>query len=152
VPDNDVITTSRAHLELAAEHIRYAMHADPPRTPTEVYDLIGALHTITSRLEQHLDRCARALTKAAESPELAASDDDPDPAFTARQAAYRLTGTASERLAGMVAELATTWTQVSALYIPVSTDDVADDDVVHAEILPADWPEDDNGRLPAEKE
>jgi hypothetical protein len=132
----DVPATSTGRLEKAAEYIRAAAHADPPVTPTEVYDQVGALFDIGQKLGQHLNRCATALTTVAASPELRASDEDPDPAFTARQAAYRLSGTATERLAGMVAELNTTWSQVSALYLAEKP--AADDDEVDAETLPAE--------------
>ena len=119
--------TSTGHLGLAAESVRLAAHAPAPATPPEVYDQLAAITELTQRLDQHLRRCADALNKAAASPLLRAANNDPDPGFLARHAAFLLSNTATERLAGLTAELNNAWSSTSALYLadpePAQPDD-----------------------------
>lgn len=111
-------TTSTGRLQAAAEHIRYAAHTDPPATPAEVYDQIGALADIAAKLMQHLHRNADVLNALSERPTLRSTDTgDISPSLTTRTAAFRLRTIAGGQLAGLVRELNTAWTEVSGLHV-----------------------------------
>jgi hypothetical protein len=104
-------------LAAASEAVREAAHvanahADDP--PPQVYERIGALHELAARMDQHLRSCAEALARASLDPQLS-SDDDQDPWLLARTAMFRLSDTARERLAGLVAELGAAHGDVSHL-------------------------------------
>jgi hypothetical protein len=126
--------TSTGHLTLAAENIRQAMNVDGPATPPEIYDQIGALVDITSRLQQHLNRCAHALDKASHDERLRSTDATLTPeqlTVETRATMWKLRVAAEKNLRSLVRELNLAWSELSGL----SLADAEADDVVDAEIL-----------------
>lgn len=112
-------TTSTEHLQLAAEHIRLAMHVAGPITPPECYDEIGALHGIAARLTQHLDRVGEALFDTSQDPRLRGLPGADLPveqlSLEVRGTAFRVQRVAGEKLAGLVRELNTAWSETNTL-------------------------------------
>lgn len=120
-------TTSAEHLQLAAEHIRMAMHVPGPTTPEGCYDEVGALHGIAARMQQHLDRVGEALFDTSQDPRLRGLPGADLPveqlSLEVRGTAFRVQRVAGEKLAGLVRELNTAWSQISAFAFAATPDE-----------------------------